>query len=51
MDILFPVKRKTTVDFVRTEVSLGEKDGEIVVKSTAKIDFSKLVLFPIFTEI
>lgn len=42
MDILFPVKRKTTVDFVRTEVSLGEKDGEIVVKSTAKIDFSKL---------
>lgn len=42
MDKFFPVKRKTTVDFIRTEVSLGEKDGEVVVKSVAKINFSKL---------
>ena len=42
MDTKFPVKRRTTVDFIRTEVSLGKKDGEIVVKSVAKINFSKL---------
>ena len=38
----FPVKRKTYVDFIRTEISLGEKDGEVVATLTAKLQLNKL---------
>lgn len=37
-----PVKRKTYVDFIRTEITLGERDGEIVVTMAAKLQLNKL---------
>lgn len=39
--ISLPIKHKTRVDFIRTEVSLGNKDGEVVVKCTAKLQLEK----------
>lgn len=40
----FPIKRKTRVDFIHNEVSLGERDGEVIVKLRAKIQLEKFDL-------
>lgn len=39
---LYPVKRRTYVDFIYEEVKLGEQDGEIVVNLTVRLQLNKI---------